>query len=104
MRKVLLAAVGSAALGLFAAGTASATPLSTGGRAVIGTEATAPITQDVAWRTVCKKRVVWRRDRFGRPIRVAVRDCDRVWVGHRYPPRYHGGYYAEPYHHPRPYY
>lgn len=90
MRNIVLAALGSAALGLFAAGPASATPLAAPG---LSHEAASPLVQDVAWRTVCKKRTVWRRDRWGKPVRVVARDCDRVWVGPRY---YHNGrYYSD---------
>ncbi|MDF2996928.1 MAG: hypothetical protein K0R27_2565 [Xanthobacteraceae bacterium] len=87
MRNVVLAALGSAALGLFAGGTASATPLAA---PAFSHEAAAPLVQDVAWRTVCRKRTVWRQNRYGKRTRVTVRDCDRVWAGPRY---YHNGRY-----------
>ena len=73
MRKFILAAIGSAALGLFSIGTASAAPIANG--AFVGESASA-LVQDVAWRNVCKPRRVFSH---GRP-RV-VRDCRRVWVG-----------------------
>jgi hypothetical protein len=87
MRNIVLAAFGSAALGLFAAGSASATPLAV---PALAHEATAPVVQDVAWRTVCKSRTVVRPNKWGKPTRVTVRDCDRVWAGPRY---YHNGRY-----------
>jgi hypothetical protein len=82
----MLAALGSAALGLFAAGSASATPLAASGLTHEG----APVVQDVAWRNVCKSRTVVRPNRWGKPTRVTVRDCNRVWVGPRY---FHNGRY-----------
>lgn len=88
MRNLVLAAIGSATLGLFAAAPASAAPLAAGGSA-LSHQIEAPV-QDVAWRNVCKTRTVWRRDRWGNPVRVKARDCDRVWVG---PPRPYAGAY-----------
>lgn len=83
MRKFIVATLGAAGLGaasLLGAGAASATPLDAA-RTLGQPGATAPVVTDVAWRTVCKNRWVWRQDRWGRPIRVKVRDCDRVWYG-----------------------
>lgn len=83
MRNIVIAAIGSAALGLFAAAPASAAPLASSGSA-LSHQVRAPV-QDVAWRNVCKKRTVWRNG-----MRRTIRDCDRVWVG---PPRPYAGSY-----------
>lgn len=87
MRNIVFAALGSAALGLFAAGSASAAPLA---HPAFGHEAGAPVVQDVAWRRVCHNRTVWRTNKWGHRTRVTVRDCNRVWAGPRY---YHRGHY-----------
>lgn len=95
MRNIVLAAIGSAALGLFAAAPASAAPLSASGPA-LSHQIGAPV-ENVAWRTVCNKRTVWRNG-----MRRTIRDCDRVWVG---PPRpYAGNYRGQRYWHNGYYY
>ncbi|MCK0195684.1 hypothetical protein MWN34_02040 [Ancylobacter sp. 6x-1] len=82
MKRLLLAAVGAASLGLFGAvGGASAAPLGAAAAGINSAQSTAPYIESVAWRKVCRTRNVWRRDRWGHPVRVQIRDCDRVWVG-----------------------
>ncbi|MBS7537410.1 hypothetical protein [Ancylobacter lacus] len=89
MKNLVVAAIGAAAIGLFAAaGPASAIPLSAAGAAVRGSAASVPLAEPVAWRTVCQRRPVWRGG-----MRVWVRDCNRVWVG---PPRPYAGSYRGP--------
>jgi hypothetical protein len=42
------------------------------------------LMQEVRWVNRCRPVVVYRRDRYGRPVRVQREQCRRIWVG---PPR-----------------
>jgi len=91
MKKASIVAMATAAFA-FAAGSASAAPISAGTRDAAAQSL--PLVSNVGWENVCRDRSVLRRDRRGNVIRLMVPMCNMVWIGQRY--FYRGNYYADP--------
>lgn len=83
MLKIAMAGIVLAGCALASSATA-ASPASPGASISV-----APAAENV--RVVCRERTVWRRNKWGEPRRVTIRDCDRLG---RY--RYDRPRYAEP--------
>ncbi|HEY9211677.1 MAG TPA: hypothetical protein VIQ29_02350 [Ancylobacter sp.] len=92
MKNAFIAILATAAVGLWAAGSASAVPVSAAGSA--SASETLPLAFNVGWENVCRDRSILRRDRNGNVVRLLVPMCNMVWIGQRY--YYRGNYYADP--------
>jgi hypothetical protein len=92
MKKALIAILATTAVGLWAAGSASAVPVSAAGSS--NASEILPLVRNIGWENVCRDRSILRRDRNGNVIRLMVPMCNMVWIGQRY--YYRGNYYADP--------